>query len=144
MRINAGSKLTEADLYAAANIARTQHGQDFHIEESATSPRGAITFYGESYSGKRPTNRGSGAKAATWVAWGYFIAELFNRDPNAVIGQYRGVEHFKRQCREAREWFERYGEIGGRKRPADSLGSDISFLDTLTGVPSYDRTGVAP
>lgn len=145
MYIKAGSKLTATDLHAAAHHIRQQYGQDFYIEEAVTSPRGALTFYGEAMHGTRRVNRqaNSNAYAATWVAWGYFIAELFNRDPEATIGQYKGVEDFRRQCREAHDWFTRYGEDGGRKRPKDSLGSNIAFLDTLTGVPSYERTGVA-
>lgn len=119
MRINAASKLTASDLYEAAYVAR-QHGHDFHIEELAVSPRGALTFYGESYTGKHRVNRHgrSDAYAATWAAWGWFIAELFNRDPDARIGQYKGVADFRRQCQEMHD-----------------PGHDISFLDHLaTGL----------
>lgn len=33
-------------------------------------------------------------KSATWDEWGNFIAELFQRDPSAKIGQYDGVQDF--------------------------------------------------
>jgi hypothetical protein len=133
MRINAGSKLTANDVYEAARVAR-EHGQDFHIEELAVSPRGAITFYGESFSGKRRVNRQgrSDAYAATWQAWGWFIAELFNRDPNATIGYYKGVRHFRNECQKMHEQRRAYGF-----RTQDDPGRDISFLDHLN-----DQTGV--
>lgn len=130
MRINAGSKLTANDLYEAARVAR-EHGQDFHIEELAVSPRGAMTFYGESWSGNRRVNRQgrSDAYAAKWQAWGWFIAELFNRDPDARIGQYKGVADFVRQCEEFHQARERYGF-----RTQDDPGRDISFLEHVKVV----------
>jgi len=32
--------------------------------------------------------------AATWDEWGHWIAELFERDPDAIIGEYRGRDDF--------------------------------------------------
>ena len=34
-------------------------------------------------------------KAATWDEWGMFINALFEIDPNAIIGQYDGMEMFQ-------------------------------------------------
>ena len=39
-------------------------------------------------------NRGT-VKAATWDEWGMFINALFEIDPNAIIGQYDGMEMFQ-------------------------------------------------
>jgi hypothetical protein len=43
---------------------------------------------------------GSG-KAATYDEWGYWIAVLFELDPDAVVGPYKGSDHFHRLTREA-------------------------------------------
>lgn len=32
--------------------------------------------------------------AASWTEWGWFIARVFMRDPNARVGDYRGVDDF--------------------------------------------------
>jgi hypothetical protein len=32
--------------------------------------------------------------AATWDEWGWFITELFQVDPNAIFGGYKGAEDF--------------------------------------------------
>ena len=112
MRITSKTTLTKLDLYAAERYAQ-RFGNDIHIDSLAVSPRGAITFYCVSYNGTRRCN-GRDGFAATWSAWGYLIAELFNRDPSAIIGQYRGREDFIRKCR---EW-----------QPA---GQSIAFLDHL-------------
>lgn len=48
--------------------------------------------------GRRWTNSGChGAgcdKAALYSEWGAFIAELFRRDPDAIVGQYSSPENF--------------------------------------------------
>lgn len=128
MRINAGSKLTRADVYAAVAVA-LEHGQDIDVCELAVSPRGAITFYGYSLNGTRNTNRSDGNKAASWSAWGWLIAELYNRDPNARIGQYKSASSFMLQCREANERV-RLAEHHGYTVRSDT-GRDISFLEHL-------------
>lgn len=128
MRINAGSRLTATDLYEATIVARN-HGYDFRIEELSVGPRGAMTFYGESFTGKRRVNRQgrSDAYAASWAAWGWFIAELYNRDPNARIGHYKNREDFRRSCQQFHDARERFGF-----RTKDEPGRDISFLEHLT------------
>lgn len=35
-----------------------------------------------------------GTKAATWVEWGTVMGQLFNIDPNAEIGWYKGRDDF--------------------------------------------------
>jgi hypothetical protein len=55
-------------------------------------------------------------RAASWTAWGYFIARLFQLDPEARVGQYNGLNDFRYQC-------ERMHEI------SDKHYSDISFLN---------------
>lgn len=42
-------------------------------------------------------------KAATWDEWGIFIAELFRRDINAVIGQYKSLDDFIEQTTAERD-----------------------------------------
>lgn len=61
------------------------------------------------------------------------IGELFRRDPEAIIGQYKSVEDFRRQCREAQEWRGRYTEIVGHE-PRSTMGADISFLELVEEV----------
>lgn len=54
---------------------------------------------------RRPKNtgvRGSDGQfpfAATWHEWGFFIAEIFRLDPEAVFGPYKGAEDFHEQTR---------------------------------------------
>lgn len=38
-------------------------------------------------------------RAATYDDWGYFIAEVFALDPDAVFGPYKGIEDFHAQTR---------------------------------------------
>jgi hypothetical protein len=47
--------------------------------------------------------RGSlaGVKAATYDEWGYWLAELYDRDPDAIAGYYKGRDHFHRTTRDA-------------------------------------------
>jgi len=35
--------------------------------------------------------------AATYDEWGYFIAELFQQDPDAIFGGYKGLQDFDGQ-----------------------------------------------
>jgi hypothetical protein len=101
--------LTTGDVMAACQVARQNFGQDVYCEESANvgsrSRRNGVIFYLESLHGRRSNNRqrSDGVRAASWSAWGYVIAELFNLDPNAIIGQYAGVADFRNQCEAARK-----------------------------------------
>lgn len=48
--------------------------------------------------GTGPDKRGDFAPyAATWDEWGWFMAEVYNRDPNAKIGSYRSEDDFHGQ-----------------------------------------------
>lgn len=46
-------------------------------------------------SGVRGADHDSGM-AASWTEWGWFLARVFERDPKARCGQYKGVEGFNR------------------------------------------------
>jgi hypothetical protein len=122
MRIQSRTTLKEADVYAAARYARSK-GHDIDVASIITAPRGGITFYCSSMYGKRAANGRPGERAASWTAWGWLIADLLKRDPNAIVGQYKGVEDFKRQCREYMP-----------------KGENVEFLRHLPR--SYERTGV--
>jgi hypothetical protein len=39
----------------------------------------------------------SGELAASWTEWGWFLARVFERDPHARCGDYRGAEDFHAQ-----------------------------------------------
>jgi len=40
-------------------------------------------------------NGGDGHYAATYDEWGWFIAELFSQDPEAIFGTYDGIKGFE-------------------------------------------------
>lgn len=55
-----------------------------------------ITLRGNST--RRPNGGNRGADdgyAATWDEWGMFIQALFEKDPEAIIGQYRSFDDFE-------------------------------------------------
>lgn len=122
MRIQSSTTLTEQDVRDAGAVARS-HGHDIWIDELLVGKRGGITVYCNSHTGARACNGRSG-RAASWSAWGSFIADLFSRDPEAIIGHYKGVEDFVAQCRDERYRTSLY-------RPNDLKNRDISFLDQL-------------
>lgn len=41
--------------------------------------------------------------AATYDEWGFFLADLFRLDPNAIAGQYNGADDFHAQTKGAYE-----------------------------------------
>lgn len=129
MRINAHSKLTADDVYFAVKQARAEYGQDIFLDDITVGKHGAINFYCASQHGKFAVNRHgkSEARAASWVAYGYVIAELYRRDPEAHIGFYNSVEHFRNWCEECRQTYLNREAIGIRNREGD-YGSDLSFL----------------
>jgi hypothetical protein len=99
--------LTTEDVFWAFADARRMDGQDIrHQDVRAFVPRGyrnGVEFYAYSVTGKRASaHRPQGgqfygpdaARAATWDAWGYVIARLFDRDPEARIGYYDGRNDF--------------------------------------------------
>jgi hypothetical protein len=105
MRIHTDS-LTEKDIYeataragSAVRVVVTEHGsrsraRAFNVTLSGTSSRRRNTGnYGaageDSYWGPDRSH------AATWDEWGMFLAEIFRRDPNAVVpNAYESGEHF--------------------------------------------------
>lgn len=57
-------------------------------------------------SGKRGADsydNGNGTYAATYDEWGWFIAELFDKDENLVFGHYKGMDHFNEYTKYAYE-----------------------------------------
>lgn len=96
-------KLTKRDVLDAATIARSGYGQDIYVDEimsnGSRSRASAVTFYAASANGSRASNRHgkTSAKAASWTAYGYLIAELFRRDADAIVGPYNGADDFARQ-----------------------------------------------
>lgn len=76
---------SDASLYAGPRTRRIDH---VHLR-SAT---------GRHY----PNSGGYGAlhvgeMAASWTEWGWFIARVFEIDPDARVGDYKGVDDFNRQ-----------------------------------------------
>jgi hypothetical protein len=81
--------------------------------------------------GRRWTNsgkRGAGTdKAATWLEWGALIAELYHRDPDALVAYYGPPEDFIRSTRR-----------GPSNVKADDIPATVEAWRTL-----YVRTPVA-
>ena len=137
MRINAHSTLTANDVRSAVTRARTEFDQDIYLDDISVGPKGAIEFYCASEHGKFACNRrNSDTRAATWVAWGYVIADLYRRDPDARIGFYRGVNHFRTWCYECQEQFYNLRKSLSIRNRNGGNGSDVSFLDLTDG---YNR-----
>jgi len=93
--------ITKTDVDNTARLVRERYGQDIWIESVETrnsrSRDHSITFYAYSLNGKRSRNRREG-RAATWTAYGYLIAELFNCDPDAKIAWYDSPGDFRDKC----------------------------------------------
>jgi hypothetical protein len=140
MRINAQSKLTETDVLIAISRTRGFHDQDIWLDEIHTGARGAITFYCESEHGKYSTGRNhpNGARAASWTAWGWLIAELFTYDPDAHIGTYRGRDHFIRCIYSAQRSYILRESLGVTNREG-APGSDCSFLSLFSDEVLSER-----
>lgn len=95
--------LTADDVHICAAVARKVHGCDIYVDEiSEGGSRKAarrITFYAHSKNGKRARN-GRQGRAATWSDYGYLIAELYRRDPDAIFDYYANVDDFVSKCTE--------------------------------------------
>jgi hypothetical protein len=76
--------------------------------------------WGYSYTGTRKTQRDRDLRAATWDAWGYVIAYLFNKDPFARVGFYDNEADFVEKVR--------------KYKPKDM---DALFLSTLDNIGEY-------
>lgn len=53
--------------------------------------------------GANSEHNGNGTYAATYDEWGWFIAELFNKDEELIFGHYKGWDSFLTQTRYAFE-----------------------------------------
>lgn len=98
MKIHSNS-LTEAHIHTATR----SHGmKGVYAEVSTQGSRSRARAFTVKLTGtsNRNQNPGTGRdryveKAATFDEWGMFIDFLFLCDEDAVIGQYKGYEHFK-------------------------------------------------
>jgi hypothetical protein len=92
---------------AAGDVARHVH---FYIFEESRSRKRANGFEiqlgtytkvpGDKRGHKNSGNGGaSSVYAATYDEWGWFIAELFRMDPDAIFGNYKGLKDFDGQTR---------------------------------------------
>lgn len=129
--------IDRAALHAAAFTVRHELHQDIYIEDCESTHgrrrKHSLNFHCASFSGSRRQNRnGSREPAASWAAWGWLIAELFRRDPNAHIGQYKGVSDFRRRCQSAHDHRVKYERRFGENKRSD-YGKDISFLSLIKG-----------
>jgi hypothetical protein len=94
--------LTRDDLFAAIGAVRAD-APDIYLEHaSAHGSRSRTRAFEVALRGmgarhtRRP-NFGGDGYAATYHDWGYWIAELFAIDHDAVIGPYKGADDFERQ-----------------------------------------------
>ena len=140
-------KLTADDLYVAAHRARTVHRQDIHVIDAldcgSRSRAHGVEFHCGSNHGRyaRASGRGPdvGGRAASWDAWGWLIGELFRLDPDAIIGNYKGVTHFIETCERAHEERQQWTAApGGRRAVAGTYGVDISFLAIVRPLIAVD------
>ncbi len=101
--------LTEADVAVAFQEARALDGQDVFVTDvrsfRARKTSFGIEFYAEAMNGKQATgHRPHGSyplagqpRAASWTAYGYVIARLYQKDPDAMIGRYGNAQDFADQ-----------------------------------------------
>jgi hypothetical protein len=113
MRIHS-NVLTHEHLYDAMNAAKLGADGVFIIDSMVHGSRkrhhaievklGANASRDRNGKMRRPRNSGQygsdrrdPAKAATYDEWGYWIAELYVIDPDAIVGPYDNAEDFHRQ-----------------------------------------------
>jgi hypothetical protein len=93
-------RLVIFDVLEVKGSRTRKNGFEVHLEWLGTKVKG---------DGRRWTNTGQrgadtgGMYAATYDEWGWFIAELFDKDENAVFGQYKGLDHFNTYTKYAYE-----------------------------------------
>lgn len=87
-------RLTVFDVLEPKGSRTRKNGFEVHLEWIGDKVKG---------DGRRWTNSGNtgsgGTYAATYDEWGWFIAELFDKDENAVFGHYKGLDSFNNQTR---------------------------------------------
>lgn len=104
--------LTTGDVYNAMSYAKNGGGVSDGVyfavlDESGSRTRANAWEVRLAHPGdadhRRYTNGGNtgngGLRAATYDEWGWFIAELFALDADAVFGTYKGVADFDAQTR---------------------------------------------
>lgn len=111
--------LSKSDIAAAFKVAR-DHGADIHLDDyrewRARDGRYAAEVHAASLGGTRMAQHtvdGIQSPAASWDAWGWFIAELYRRDPSARIGYYLNAGDFALKVLQAKR--------AGRKESAEFL-----------------------
>lgn len=93
-------RLTVFDVLEVKGSRTRKNAFEVHLEWVGDKVKG---------DGRRWTNSGNrgadtgGSYAATYDEWGWFIAELFDKDENAVFGHYKGMDDFNNQTRSAYE-----------------------------------------
>lgn len=93
--------LTAADIRSALADTRHEDGVDIRLDDEGIRefrPRKfahGFQFYCESLSGSRSRNGRSGY-AASWTAYGLFMARLYKLDPLAEISWYKDAADFIR------------------------------------------------
>lgn len=88
-------KLTQRDLFEAL-----PREVDIAVLETHARPRKRCHGWEVSLTGSSPfRSQMSGQRAATWDEHGLWMAELYRRDPNAVIGHYKTMDDFINQTR---------------------------------------------
>lgn len=99
--------ITRADLLNAEKAARSP--EDGHVflsvmEHGSRSRARAfeVALEGDGTKNRRRRNPGTGPNrdkgyAATWDAWGRFLAHLYTVDPNMIAGPYKSENDFHAQ-----------------------------------------------
>jgi len=117
--------LTATDVRDALDRAKQRGNVDRLVDFMILEPRGSrsrkngfevrLEWLGEKQKGdgRHWTNSGNGGAnsyrngngtyAATYDEWGWFIAELFDKDENMIFGTYKGLDSFDNQTRYAFE-----------------------------------------
>ena len=81
------------DKFISGGSRTRKHAWDLHLATD-TKIAGDKRRHGNPGNGRAPR---SDAYAATYDEWGYFIARLFEKDPNAIFGNYKGQDDFDSQ-----------------------------------------------
>lgn len=106
MRIHT-DKIERAHLWAAGTAASTpEDGRVYlHMTEHGSRSRARafeVSLEGDGTKNRRRRNPGTGDNrdkgyAATWDAWGRFLAHLYTVDPSMVAGPYKSENDFHAQ-----------------------------------------------
>lgn len=109
--------LTESDVRDAMQKAKDRGGVDRLVVFETLSARGSrshkysyeirLEWLGTKVKGdgRRFTNSGNGGASDTYAAfyseWGWFLAEVFDMDENAMLDRYKGRDSFHEITRHA-------------------------------------------